>query len=257
DIAIDAISISAGGGTNPAPTNYCASNGNNTNDEYIQRVQVGSINNATGASPGGYGDYTNLSTNLNGSNTITITPAWTGTVYAEGYAVWIDWNRDGDFADNGELVFSRAATTATPVSGTFSIPAGASVGATRMRVSMKYNAIPTACESFTYGEVEDYEVVIGSGTNSTTSDPNAGSTTIIVGHDIQMNLYPNPVSRGVLNVEVLGAEATSYTVFNMLGQVVLRGSFTTSIDVSALQSGAYMIEVDTSHGTQRERFIKE
>jgi hypothetical protein len=27
---------------------------------------------------------------------------------------------------------------------------------TRMRVSMKYNAYPTPCETFTYGEVEDY-----------------------------------------------------------------------------------------------------
>ncbi|MEZ4849339.1 MAG: hypothetical protein R3B93_12130 [Bacteroidia bacterium] len=28
---------------------------------------------------------------------------------------------------------------------------------------MKYNGIPTACESFTYGEVEDYTVNITSG----------------------------------------------------------------------------------------------
>jgi chitodextrinase len=30
-----------------------------------------------------------------------------------------------------------------------------------MRVSMKYNGIPTACEAFPYGEVEDYTVIIG------------------------------------------------------------------------------------------------
>lgn len=50
------------------------------------------------------------------------------------------------------------------MSGSFTIPEGAAEGATRMRVSMKYNAIPTACESFTWGEVEDYTVIIeGSG----------------------------------------------------------------------------------------------
>jgi hypothetical protein len=27
-----------------------------------------------------------------------------------------------------------------------------------MRVSMKYNGIPTACEAFPYGQVEDYTV---------------------------------------------------------------------------------------------------
>src|SRR5690606_39532515 len=45
-------------------------------------------------------------------------------------------------------------------------------GATRMRVSMKYNGIPTACETFSYGEVEDYTVVIG-GTGSDTTPPSA------------------------------------------------------------------------------------
>jgi len=257
DIAVDDISITVGGGTNPPPTGYCASNGNNTSDEYIQRVQLGSINNASGASAGGYGDYTSLSTNLASSNTITITPAWTGTVYAEGYAVWIDWNRDGDFGDANELVFSNAATTATSVSGSFGIPAGASAGATIMRVSMKYNAIPTTCESFTYGEVEDYQVVIGAGTNNTSNDPTGPNNVSTIGSSIAMNLYPNPVTRGSLHVEVLGAEGTQYTIYNMLGQRVSNGAFTETIDVSALQSGAYFIEIETEKQSIKDRFIKE
>ncbi len=145
---------------------YCASNGQTTTDEYIGRVQLNTLDNATGASAGGYGDFTNISTDLdiNSAYTITITPTWTGTVYNEGYAVWIDYNADGDFADAGELVYSRAASKATPVSGSFTVPSGAKAGTTRMRVSMKYNAIPTACESFRWGEVEDYTVNITTGT---------------------------------------------------------------------------------------------
>ncbi|RDK88577.1 S8 family serine peptidase [Marinirhabdus gelatinilytica] len=260
DIAVDDISITSGGGTNPPPTGYCSSNGNNTNDEYIQRVQIGSIDNPSGASTGGYGDYTNLSTNLSSSNSITITPAWTGTVYPEAYAVWVDWNRDGDFDDSGELAYSRAATTATSVTGSFGIPAGASVGATRMRVSMKYNAIPTQCESFTYGEVEDYIVVIGAGTNGTTNDPNTGTNiqAPVLGNDVTVSLYPNPVSsRGILNIEVLGTTATQITIFNMLGQAVLQSNFVESIDVSNLQSGSYLVEIETGNGVITERFIRE
>ena len=34
-----------------------------------------------------------------------------------------------------------------------------------MRISMKYNAAPTACEAFSYGEVEDYTVAITRGSN--------------------------------------------------------------------------------------------
>ncbi len=147
--------------------NYCASQSSNVNDEYISRVQLENIDNPSDAQF--YSDFTSISTDLtkNGQYTITVTPTWTGTVYNEAYAVWIDYNQNGDFSDAGEQVWTQGNTTATTVSGTFTIPTTATNGATRMRVSMKYNAIPTACESFTYGEVEDYTVNIMSGVPDT------------------------------------------------------------------------------------------
>ncbi len=158
--------------TTETQINYCTSTSTNVNDEYIQRVQLNTINNPSGAQF--YSDFTNISTNLSKSQsyTITVTPQWTGTTYNEGYAVWIDYNKDGDFTDSGELVWSRTPTNASSVSGTFTVPAGATEGATRMRVSMKYNAVPTSCETFTYGEVEDYTVIIG-GTAPDTQAPTA------------------------------------------------------------------------------------
>jgi len=142
---------------------YCTSKGSSVNDEYIGRVQLNTIDNASDGG-GGYSDHTSISTNLNTGQayTITVTPTWTGTVYAEGYSVWIDYNQDNDFDDLGEQVWVQSAVTTTPVSGSFTIPSSATVGATRMRVSMKYNDAPTPCETFSYGEVEDYTVEIGS-----------------------------------------------------------------------------------------------
>ena len=141
--------------------NYCDSASTNINDEFIGRVQLNTIDNSSGGQF--YTDFTSISTDLSKSQayTITVTPTWTGTIYNEGYSVWIDYNQDGDFTDSGEQVWSKAISKDTPVSGTFTIPDSATNGATRMRVSMKYNAIPTSCETFTYGEVEDYTVVIG------------------------------------------------------------------------------------------------
>ncbi len=146
--------------------NYCNSQGNNINDEYIGRVQLGTINNSSGA-VSGYQDFTSVSTDLTKGNsyTITVTPTWTATVYNEGYSVWIDFNKNGTF-DSSEQVFSQAATSTSPVSGSFTVPTSASNGSTRMRVSMKYNGIPTACETFTYGQVEDYSVVLGDDSGS-------------------------------------------------------------------------------------------
>lgn len=209
--------------------NYCASNGNNTSDEYIGRVQLGSINNPSAAGAGGYSDFTSISTGLTAGNayTVTVTPTWPGTVYAEGYSVWIDYNQDGDFTDAGEQVFTRTATTATPVSGSFTVPTTATVGNTRMRVSMKYNAVPTACESFTYGEVEDYTVVI-SGAAPDTQAPTV--PTNLSASAVTQTSFTLSWSASTDNVGV-----TSYTVFQ--NGVSIGTSATTSFNVTGLSAG--------------------
>lgn len=152
---------------------YCTSASTNVNDEYIGRVQLNTIDNSSGAQF--YSDFTAISTNLDEgqSYTITVTPVWTGTIYPEGYAVWIDYNNDQDFTDAGELVWSVSANTNTPNGGSFTVPSGTSGTSVRMRVSMKYNGIPTSCETFTYGEVEDYTINLGTGGGGDTQPPTA------------------------------------------------------------------------------------
>ena len=237
--------------TTPSNTvTYCTSQGNNSNDEYIDRVQLGSINNLSGNN-GGYADFTSISTSLakGSSNTITITPRWTGTVYREAYRVWIDYNQDGDFNDSGEQVYSRSRTTASSISGSFTVPTSALSGATRMRVSMKYNANPSSCETFTYGEVEDYTVIIsnaiGQGITGDTGFSNA-----------EMSIYPNP-AKHTLNISLIEATGKDYVIYNTVGQVVGKGAYTENVDVSSLQSGIYIIEVNTENNKLRKRFVKE
>ncbi|WP_299452052.1 endonuclease [uncultured Microscilla sp.] len=164
---------SNGGGGTAA---YCASKGNSVADEWIGQVAVASIYKSSGAN-GGYADFTSESTSLTQGATVnlTIKPAWSGSIYSEGYAVWVDFNQDGDFTDSGEQVFTHSATSASVVTGSFTVPASAVVGATRMRVSMKYNGIPTCCEAISYGEVEDYTVNIGAGSGSSNSGGAGGS----------------------------------------------------------------------------------
>jgi endonuclease I/chitodextrinase len=154
--------------TSATSISYCASSGTSTADEKISKVVFGIINNSS-VGTAGYENFTSLATNTSRGTayTITITPIWTSTVYSEGYAVWIDYNQNGLFTDAGELVWSKAASTTTPVSGSITIPATATLGTTRMRVSLKYNAIPTACEAIPYGQVEDYSVTITAGTADT------------------------------------------------------------------------------------------
>ena len=68
-------------------------------------------------------------------------------------------------ADAGEFVFQSTSGTAT-VSGNVTIPLGASVGQTRVRVCAFYAATPAGteyCGLSGYGEYEDYMITVGSG----------------------------------------------------------------------------------------------
>ncbi|ELR70644.1 hypothetical protein C900_03625 [Fulvivirga imtechensis AK7] len=233
---------------------YCSSKGNSTSDEWIQRVQLGSINNNSGAN-GGYADFTAQSTSLNNgsSYTITITPGWSGTVYREAYAVWIDYNKDGDFTDAGELVYSRSRTNASSVSGSFTVPANAPAGATRMRVSMKYNANPSSCETFSYGEVEDYTVVIGGSTRS-----------VEVAEKAALGLHPNPAMTYTnVHFTVAGeAKDVNLSVFDVMGHSVYQkalgqvsGSHDETVDISGLKKGLYHVVIRGSNVNLTQKLL--
>ena len=228
---------------------YCTSQGNSTADEKIGKVVFKTISN-TSTGTAGYENFTAISTMVTRgtSNTITITPSWTSTKYNEGYAVFIDFNQDGDFSDAGETVFTKAASTTTPVSGSFTIPTTALTGNTRMRVSMKYNGFPTSCESFSYGQVEDYTITISA---TAKIDETATARTF------DFTLYPNPVSGSVLNIANLDAIST-YKIYNMIGQELANGSLNNNeIAVERLASGTYLLEISNAKGTSTKRFIKQ
>ena len=244
-----------GGGTDPAPNGYCASAGNNSSDEYINRVRIGSIDNTSG-NDGGYGDYTSISTSMNAgsSQTITINPTWPGLFasYAEGYAVFIDYNRDGDFDDAGELAYTRAATTSSTVTGSFTVPSNVSDGYARMRVSMKYNGIPSACESFAYGEVEDYEVLLSSSARLNKLDVESS-----------MSLFPNP-AQGRLQLRLVSSdrEPVQVNMMNLQGQVIFSKQYELTqnenlieLDLSRFAKGVYMVRVQGAAIDLTERLV--
>jgi PKD repeat protein len=136
--------------------------------DYITLVQLGSINNATGASPSPYYTYySSLSTNLfpNTAYTITLSP---GTYSSGNYiAVWIDYNQNGVF-DIAEKL-GTILIPPTPTTGTinFTVPSTATSGTTRMRVREVWaTADFDPCASYSYGETEDYNVFI-QGANTT------------------------------------------------------------------------------------------
>ncbi len=176
--------------------NYCTASGGG--GEYISGVVLGSINN-TGTAADGYHDYTNLQTNLQvgQNNTISIT---NGDPYVgDDTGGWIDWNHDGDFDDANENILCDVDGGASG-SYNFSTPNDAILGATTMRIRIKYSGSDcgSPCGTTTYGEVEDYRIDVtpGSATwlgNSTQwNDANNWSTGVIPTSSYNVTIPASP-----------------------------------------------------------------
>lgn len=161
--------------------NYCSSQGNNCNYEWISQVDLNTFSHSSGAD--NYSDFTGLVIDVIHDSTysVVLTPGYSSTVYTEYWRVWIDFNRDGDFMDPGEEVFS-VNDQPDEVSGTITIPSLVSC-TTRMRVSMKWGGSPSCCESFSYGEVEDYSICIN-GINPPVADFTADTTSVYEGDTV-------------------------------------------------------------------------
>jgi PKD repeat protein len=161
---------------------YCSSQGNTYSMEWIAGVEVGTMNNTSGAA--GYTDFTSITCDLTGGSNVnvTLTPGFSGSSYTEYWKIWIDYNGDHDFGDTGEEVFSGSGSST--VTGSFTVASGIDK-VTRMRVSMKYASYPTPCETFSYGEVEDYTAnVTSGGGQAPVAEFTASATTITEGDTV-------------------------------------------------------------------------
>ncbi|MEN9611886.1 MAG: hypothetical protein RLZZ628_2700, partial [Bacteroidota bacterium] len=183
--------------TNPTTTTLdCPSKAVAPWELWISQVKLGTIQHASDKvkdiATTGFSDYRNLSTELvkGQSYPIEITPSlsWIGNLPHAYCRVWIDFNKNNEFEAN-ELVLEKAGQN--PLSQTFTVPANAVIGATKMRISLKWDGYPTACETFARGEVEDYTVNL--------TNPVTTPTTYCASKGTPWELWISQVQLGALN----------------------------------------------------------
>ena len=171
----------------------CSSSGITNLNTSITKVIFNTIDNSSGKS--GYSDYTDISTSVKADEVHDLTIRLnTDGPYTNRAKVWIDWNQNCDFNDEGEeydlgsaFNVSDGLTSESPLSIT--VPTDAVIGTTTMRVSSNYVGYAESCESGFDGEVEDYSIEVIDATASLDNDIFDG-----------FNLYPNP-SNGNFNLE--------------------------------------------------------
>ena len=146
----------------------------NTADEEISNVTVGTMNNSSNCGTAGPGPgsilnrYSNYTTSVAGPSVeqgspvnFSLTMTTCGGPYTNIFQLYVDWNQDGDWLDAGEQVYNQpvASNGNQTSTGSFTVPATATPGATRMRVVVNETG-PTATNfahtGYTWGETEDY-----------------------------------------------------------------------------------------------------
>lgn len=242
--------------------------------DYISNVTlVGNtttLNNNSGCSGGGYKDYT--------ADSAVLVPdiyADAGTDYyklivSTGYVspqyeelrVWIDYNDNGVF-EAGEQIGTTSGEGMSGSTHTFEFTPQNIPGPHKMRVRMVYgnsNAPLDPCNSYTWGETEDYTVLVGT-LSSCTGTPNAGDingpamicasspfTLTAVNYTIAANLVHGweQSTDGVTFTPIAGATAASYTSPGIVVKTYFRHSLTcTSSGMTDYSDADFEVDVLT------------
>ncbi|MGI0115359.1 GEVED domain-containing protein [Zooshikella sp. RANM57] len=139
---------------------YCKISARDSSKEYIKQVDFGSFSNSSAANKlsNFWGRVIQVS---RGSNyNLVVTPGYTIMAWPETWHGWIDWNRDGDFADKGEAILVNEVSDEA-ISKLIKVPANAKPGFTKMRITMDMGGgSRNPCQNVRFGEVEEYTIKI-------------------------------------------------------------------------------------------------
>jgi hypothetical protein len=201
---------------------FCAA-GSQVCDEYISRVEIGSIYNASDCSLGGYGDYTALSTEINPDETLYVAVNNAIAYIGDRCGIWVDWNANGDFNDDAPVTVEGDIFI---FSAYITCPNNVSSGPRRMRIRIHYtNETTDPCGNAYFGEVEDYTLIV-----------NPTGTTFVSG---TMTSGDSDCHSALGTIEVAG-NGTTFHVEQGASVMMVAGEKISCFPGTKVFSGAYM-----------------
>ncbi len=200
---------------------------------------LGTINNPSGCSPDGYGDYTNLSTDLEqgSTNNLTIQSGYEN----QSGTVWIDFNDNFNFESSERLILNTSFGL-TQANVDLDIPASADLGQHLLRARTNWNQMGNAnisdpCIDVTYGETEDYTVNIIEPTN----------IGIITHNDLEIVVKDLDDDKFEITIPGLNKNA-EIKIHNTLGQLIhadqiINGNNSYEFNLHGNARGYYLIHI--------------
>jgi len=241
---------------NPSTSSYCGVSA--MTSEPITSVTFAGISNATDPnSVNSYEDFTSKvgSVEKGKDYTITVKGNTNGSWKVSTFTAFIDWNHNGILDEDNEIYkigFVKGTTGMDSQSAEVSIkvPEDAVPGNTRMRL-LKVNSPSTfamfwptgACGTYNNGQIEDYTLNVKEALATSETAMN------------KIQFYPNPV-RDILTVSS-AKKINSITVYNAAGQLVKSAQNSSSVDMSALSAGVYMVKTNVDGKTETSKVIKK
>lgn len=185
----------------PANECYCTPSTGGGTSYYIANFSTSGAainidNSVSSGSASGYQDFSNISAFAHPGTDIgySISPNNTSTY---GRALWIDWNQNGTFESN-EQILSSTSYASGPFNGTISIPANTPSGEYKLRALISFTPSNPSdpCLNSGSGEYQDYTLEIAPMPScDTVSTPSgweltSSLDTICVEDDITLNVEP-------------------------------------------------------------------
>ncbi|MDA3866564.1 MAG: GEVED domain-containing protein [Salinivirgaceae bacterium] len=212
----------------------------------IDALQLGTIDNVSECSSSGYSDFTEQLATMGQGTTNNLTIS-TGVANVN-LNVWIDLNDNFVYEANELLVDNYVLSegeTGTDLSDEVSlvIPETAPMGEHLMRVKTSDEQIPaSACEATTYGETEDYKVLVDDGISAETIE--LASATLKIRHDGN--------NQFVASMKTAYGEKMNITIHDVSGRLLLfnrvvnsNGVYEYSFDMSHVSKGVYLVRMGT------------
>ena len=183
---------------------YCSGGPSSTADSEVTNVLLngsfGSISNLqTCPAAAGVQDFTAQSAGLitDSTYTLNVTFGTCGDQFNGAGSVWIDWNQNRIF-EPGESLGTWSGLEEPRGSSvfngqfTFTVPSGANIGTTRMRVMQKKGGTHplNPCGTYTWGSIEDYTIIVD--TIAPSCLPVSGLTVVAVGPDTAVVSWNDP-----------------------------------------------------------------